>query len=124
MSREKRDRLNLLSAPWTVRWEAEKQPWSFRVVDSEKTPVASTYTEADAKLLALLPELADYLTEAMYEYCFNCRECRGLPVLDTVEVIREGCPEPNGKCFVQRWMNTLKKVQDAIKEGQNHEGRR
>ena len=117
MKIDQTNRLNVLSAPWSVRSATYPMNGRFHVLDSEQSCVSATYTETDATIISLVPELVDELTEAMYEYCFTCMEQNDIRIMDSREVIEKGCPKHEGECFVQRWMKTLKKIQDAIKEG-------
>lgn len=116
-----KDKLNQLAAPWSVAKD-EVSGW-YRIVDKDNTPVGVTYTEPDAKAIAVLPELYSDLVEAAYEFCFNCMEMNDRTILDSCEVVAQGCPEPDGKCFVQRWLKTLRKVFDAYAGKENHENR-
>ena len=106
-----KDKLNKFNAPWSFQKD-EMSRWCV-IVDKDNVPVGVTYIEADGKALAVFPELFDDLAEAAYEYCFKCMEMNDRPILDTCELIAKGCPEPDGKCFVQRWLKTLKKVHRA-----------
>ena len=113
-----KNKLNPFGAPWSVKKDAVSSWHS--IVDKDKTPVAVAYTPADAEALAILPELYADLKEAAYEYCFSCMEARSVPILDSHEVVEKGCPLDEGRCFVQRWLKTLKKIHRAYAKN-NHE---
>ena len=57
--------------------------------------------------------LFDALKEAMFEHCDVCYQMRGETTLLADDIIKRGCPEPDGTCFVQRWLKLLQKVSNG-----------
>ena len=57
--------------------------------------------------------LFDALKEAMFEHCDQCFQARGETTLLADDIIKRGCPEPDGTCFVQRWLKLLQKVRNG-----------
>ena len=57
--------------------------------------------------------LFDALKEAMFEHCDQCFQARGETTLLSDDIIKRGCPEPDGTCFVQKWLKLLQKVRNG-----------
>lgn len=62
--------------------------------------------EADAALIAAAPELYEYLHEAAYEMCTQSWPTH----CSHFNSEKMTCSNKDGKCFVQKWLKTLKKA--------------
>ena len=92
-------------------------PWmanGMKVCDSEYFTIAKCgwlcqsdeESEANVALIATAPELYEALQEAVSELCSNhsCEPC------EHTNKDHTECSREPGKCFVQRWINLLKKA--------------
>jgi hypothetical protein len=58
--------------------------------------------------------LIDALKEAMFEHCDQCFQARGENTLTSEDIIKRGCPEKDGVCFVQKWLKLLQKIRNGL----------
>ena len=59
------------------------------------------------------------LKEAMFEHCDHCFQARGETTLLADDIIKRGCPEPDGTCFVQKWLKLLQDIRNGKQENEH-----
>jgi len=105
------DKKKVFVAPWHVCRDKDSFSYFF-IKDDEGCTVAKALTRADAKRLALLPDLYDKLKEAAYEFCHNCVSltCESEYVPGSDEFVKKGCPKNQKECFCNNWWTLLNAV--------------
>jgi hypothetical protein len=92
----------LFDAPWHVARVST-------VETEEGIEIASLSSSTDAKRIASLPEIYDYLVCASFEYCKGCTKSFSSPD----SFLSAGCAGKDGFCPAVFWWETLRKVRDG-----------
>lgn len=105
------DKKKVFVAPWHVSRDKDSFSYFF-VKDDEGCTVAKALTRADAKRIALLPDLYDKFKEAAYEWCHTCysfgNDEEGFP--SSADMVKKGCPKNQKECFCNNWWTLLNAV--------------
>jgi len=107
---------NFLDGDWFAETGIRVVADGFPIYNKSRICIARVPDENMCRVISRVPELYDYLLEAAYEYCFNCFQANGHPITDSDELVKHGCPENGGKCFVQRWLKILGDIRNEVCE--------
>lgn len=81
----------------------------------ERPPMGDSTKRACNNFAALF----NALKEAMFEHCDHCFQARGETTLLADDIIKRGCPEPDGTCFVQKWLKLLQDIRNGKQENEH-----
>lgn len=109
-----KEKTNFTLGPWKPKLELDELGDYFQVLDADGRPVCN-FTESsqetlqdinNAVAIACLPDLWNALHEAAYEMCMMLGDDHCL----YFDREKETCSDEDGRCFVQRWWNLLRKA--------------